>query len=134
MTYVLDTNIISYILKNDVTIKARLLETVRSGGAFVVPHIVYFEIERWLRKINAYNKRNDFNTMLQRDVLLKALDLATWEEAADLYVKLSDAGTPIDDNDLIIAAYCIVNDYTLVTNNTRHFERIDGLKLVNWKE
>lgn len=37
------------------------------------------------------------------------------------------------DSDILIAAYCIVNDYTLVTDNTSDFERIEGLKFVNWK-
>jgi predicted nucleic acid-binding protein len=49
---------------------------------------------------------------------------------------LSKRGTPIGgrgDGDYLIAAFCIVKDYTLVTGNTRHFERIDGLKYVNWK-
>ena len=49
---------------------------------------------------------------------------------------LMEQGTPIGkkDGDIFIAAYCIVNDYTLVTDNTRDFSRIDGLKYVNWKE
>jgi tRNA(fMet)-specific endonuclease VapC len=42
--------------------------------------------------------------------------------------------TVIGDADILIAAYCLVNDYTLVTNNTNDFNRIDGLKLVNWKD
>ena len=37
-----------------------------------------------------------------------------------------------DDADLFIAAFCIVEGYTLVTANVRHFERIDGLQWVNW--
>ena len=39
-----------------------------------------------------------------------------------------------DDGDIFIAAQCIVNDYTLVTDNTGDFERINGLKTVNWKK
>ena len=43
-------------------------------------------------------------------------------------------GQPFDDVDLMIAAFCITNDYTLVTNDTRHFEHINGLKFINWRE
>jgi len=57
-----------------------------------------------------------------------------WEKAAALYVYTRQIGKPVgSDTDLLIAAYCLINDCTLVTNNTRHFENIDGLKLVNWK-
>ena len=39
----------------------------------------------------------------------------------------------IEDMDLFIAATALYNDLTLVTNNTKHFENIPGLKLENWK-
>jgi predicted nucleic acid-binding protein len=63
------------------------------------------------------------------------INKAVWDKAAGLYVYSRQVGKPVgDDTDIIIAALCLLNDYTLVTNNTRHFEHIDGLKLVNWKE
>ena len=95
--------------------------------------IVYFEIERWLLEIGALNKHAEFKRMC-RDVPPEEFNLDVWNIAAELYVQMRQKGQPIDDVDLMIAAFCITNDYTLVTNNTRHFERIDRLKLVNWKE
>jgi predicted nucleic acid-binding protein len=41
-------------------------------------------------------------------------------------------GTPLDDFDLIIAASALTSNLTLVTNNQKHFSRIEGLKLDNW--
>jgi len=38
----------------------------------------------------------------------------------------------IEDADLLIAAQSLNRGYTLVTNNLKHFEGIDGLKLINW--
>ena len=38
----------------------------------------------------------------------------------------------LDDFNLIIASFAMNNHLTLVTNNTKHFSRIDGLKLTNW--
>lgn len=46
--------------------------------------------------------------------------------------KLEKLGTFLDDFDLIIASCALANNMTLVTNNVRHFERIEGLKLTNW--
>jgi len=34
--------------------------------------------------------------------------------------------------DILIAAYCLANNFTLVTRNTRDFERVEGLNFVNW--
>ena len=55
-----------------------------------------------------------------------------WQKAAQIYASLFQQGRPIDEGDYLIAACCIVNDFTLVTNNVRHFERVEGLKIANW--
>lgn len=41
-------------------------------------------------------------------------------------------GQTIAEFDLLIASVALAENYTLVTNNTRHYERINGLKLENW--
>ena len=60
-------------------------------------------------------------------------------EAADVYAEIKHqlkiAGTPIGELDMMIAAHAIAADAVLVTNNTRHFERIKlPLVLENWIE
>jgi predicted nucleic acid-binding protein len=49
-----------------------------------------------------------------------------------LFSDLQKRGIMIGDNDLLIAAYCIQHDFTLVTNNEKHFKYINNLKIVNW--
>jgi predicted nucleic acid-binding protein len=46
--------------------------------------------------------------------------------------KLERSGTPLDDFDLILAACAMTNNLVLVTNNTKHFKRIEGLKITDW--
>ena len=46
--------------------------------------------------------------------------------------ELESKGTPLDDFDLIIAASALASNLILVTNNQKHFSRIEGLKLENW--
>ncbi|WP_436626177.1 PIN domain-containing protein [Sorangium sp. So ce136] len=41
-------------------------------------------------------------------------------------------GTPIGEFDALIAAHALALDLTLVTNNTKHFSRVDGLRIDNW--
>jgi predicted nucleic acid-binding protein len=54
------------------------------------------------------------------------------EVFAMLKAGLEKAGTAPDDFDLILAACALANDLVLVTNNVKHFERIEGLRLTNW--
>jgi tRNA(fMet)-specific endonuclease VapC len=50
----------------------------------------------------------------------------------ELRADLERAGTPIGDADMRIAAIAIANALTVVTNNTRHFERVAGLPIEDW--
>lgn len=45
---------------------------------------------------------------------------------------LEKSGTPIGPMDMLIASICLANNFTLVTNNTKEFKRVSGLKLENW--
>jgi tRNA(fMet)-specific endonuclease VapC len=45
---------------------------------------------------------------------------------------LAGQGTPIGEFDTLIAAHALAARLTLVTNNTKHFARVTGLKTQNW--
>lgn len=49
-----------------------------------------------------------------------------------LKAQLESGGARLDDFDLAIAACALAFDLTLVTNNIKHFQRVEGLKLTNW--
>ncbi|MDX9751861.1 MAG: PIN domain-containing protein [Flavobacteriales bacterium] len=51
---------------------------------------------------------------------------------ADEKARLRNAGTPVADFDLLIGATAVHHGLVLVTNNTKHFRRIQGIKLVDW--
>jgi len=61
------------------------------------------------------------------------MNRAIWNEAVKIYANLKNKGNLIEDADIFIGAYCIVNDYILITNNSSHLGRIDGLNFVEWK-
>ena len=54
----------------------------------------------------------------------------------DLYAKekarLQKVGTPIDDFDILIGVTSVTHKLIMVTNNTNHFKRINGIKLEDW--
>lgn len=58
------------------------------------------------------------------------------EDAADAYAviraQLEASGNLIGDMDMLIAASAVAGGYVLVTNNVRHFQRIEGLAVENW--
>lgn len=54
--------------------------------------------------------------------------------SSELYSTLRQNGNIIDDIDLLIAGVAIENDMILVTNNEKHFARIPGLEISNWKK
>jgi len=57
-----------------------------------------------------------------------------WEFYAKIKARLKSEGKILDDFDVLIAATAIVNNCMLVTNNTKHFKRINGLTIENWVE
>lgn len=133
MIYALDTNTLSYMLRRDMTVCNRYLMESDKGHECIIPPVAYYEIKRGLLAVNATAKEREFDNLC-RDFEIGEMNSRAWLYAAQLYAVNKQAGRMIDDADLFIAAFCVEGGYTLVTNNTKHFERIDGLQLVNWVE
>jgi predicted nucleic acid-binding protein len=131
MTYALDTNIISYILKGNEDIKKRWRREESNGRRSVILLIVYLEIKRGLLAAGAKNKLAAFERMTA-ELGVDVLTVKDVDFAASLYSECRLKGRSMDDADLLIASQAISRGYTLVTNNTKHFEGLDGLSLANW--
>jgi tRNA(fMet)-specific endonuclease VapC len=132
MTYALDSNIVSYFLKNDSEVKRHFQNALENNSPYVIPPLVYYEVKRWLRVRSATNQLQRF-TDLYNDSVKSDMTADIWEKATELYTRLRLSGKIIDDADIFIASYCILNSYTLVTNNIKHFDLIPELNIVNWK-
>jgi predicted nucleic acid-binding protein len=133
MIYALDTNIISYMLRHDECVSKNYIAESYKGHECVIPPVAYYEIKRGLSAVNATAKARDFD-MLCREFEVGEMNTRAWDEAARLYALHRQRGKSTEDADLFIAAFCIVNGYTLVTNNTKHFDGREGLRLANWAE
>jgi tRNA(fMet)-specific endonuclease VapC len=129
--YMLDTDIFSYIMNRSSASVTRKLEGVGVGDvclSAIVESEVLFGIERSPR-------RHIIQTAF--DKYLKYFDVLAYPpEAAIHYAQIRAAlearGTPIGANDLFVAAHARCLGLTLVTNNTREFARVPGLKIENW--
>jgi tRNA(fMet)-specific endonuclease VapC len=129
--YALDSNTISYLIQQNKAIEVRLGEALRRGDAVIIPPTTYYEIQRGFKHKAAPAKEFAFS-LICRAYSIGEMTIAAWERAADIYADSRRSGKPIEDNDILIAAFCIVNGYTLVTHNIRHFEGIVGLSVVDW--
>jgi len=131
-TFVLDTNIISYLLRNDSRIFAMFHKETASGNLFIVPPVAYYETKRGLLAANATTQLKLFENLC-RNLAIGSMGVTEWDEAARIYADLRQKGELIEDADIFIAAFCIACDYTLVTCNMKHFSRVNALKWVDWQ-
>ena len=133
MIYALDTNIVSYMIKNNRTVNARYEKVISRNDNCIIPLMVYFEIRRGLLANDAHNRTRLFeNLCLDLDV--EKLSVDDIDVAAKIYAERKPKGKPMYDTDLLIAAQCINRGYVLVTNNTDHFDDVEGLLVEDWTE
>ena len=130
--YLLDTNILSYFIRGrHADLNSRVMEAIERERA-CVSVIVRAEVRFGQSGMLANDKRRR-----AIDLLLDQLPALPWTAAAaDAYgtlkAQLQSTGRPIGELDTQIAAHALSEGLTLVTHNTRHFDRITGLKLEDW--
>lgn len=131
LRYLLDTNICIYIRRaRPLQVRERLSR--QRPGSVGLSLITWGELlygaARSRHKGLAHEQLNAIVEMIP--VLPLPLEAAVHYGA--IRAALAAAGTLIGANDLWIAAHARAAKLTVVTNNTREFERVDGLKLENW--
>ncbi len=96
INYCLDTNIISYLLKNDKRIVKRLKKEIVEKNEIAISLITYYEVLRGLYYINGEKKLNKFKDLIGLFTLLE-LNEETFEKGAKVYSDLRKNGNLIDD-------------------------------------
>jgi tRNA(fMet)-specific endonuclease VapC len=130
MKYALDTNIITYYLKGNEKILDKVDKEAENDN-IIIPPFAYFEVKKWLITVNSKTKLQAFEKLFEK-CGIDAIEKEILDLSLSIYIKLRKNGTTIDDGDLLIAAYCIQNNYILVSNNQKHFEKIENIQVVNW--
>lgn len=127
----LDTNICIYIINNKPQyIKDRFLQ-YRIGNIAISSISVaelYFGVEKSQYKEANTNALNTFLTHLEVIDFAHKEALTYAKIRADLEYKKSLIGAM----DMLISAVALANDLTLITNNTKEFQRVKNLKIENW--
>jgi tRNA(fMet)-specific endonuclease VapC len=127
----LDTNIISYYFNSNEKIKEKLLEIIDNNENLCTTVINVYEILKGFKWKNNKDKENQFKEFIE-DLIIFTIDDDVINIASDIYSSLRKIGKTIGDADILIAAIVIKNNGTLVSNNTKHFEDIKELKLIDW--
>ena len=133
MTYMLDTNICIYAMKNKPEKVLQRLKSEFENGV-CISSITLAELEYGM-KHSANPARNE-QALLRFLVPISVIPFdsdAAWEYGS-IRTYLQGQGTPIGALDMLIAAHAKSEDMILVTNNVREFERVPGLEIENWAE
>lgn len=128
--WMLDTNTLSDLIRNP---KGALIQRLSSIEPDAVSTSIVVACEL---RFGARRKGSDALTS-RVEQLLGALTVLPFDEPADQHyadirTALERAGTPIGSHDLFIAAHARSRGMTLVTHNTREFERVPGLNVEDW--
>ncbi|MEN9387944.1 MAG: hypothetical protein RLZZ255_920 [Cyanobacteriota bacterium] len=135
MIYLLDANILIYLIKNRPPQVAERIDQLPSSDRLAMSFVTWAEL---LQGAAGSTRRVAVERQLEavaRQVeVLAEDDLQICSHYAEQATALRRAGTPIGANDLWIACHALALGATLVTHNLREFSRIRGLSLVDWAE
>jgi tRNA(fMet)-specific endonuclease VapC len=127
--YLLDTNIVSEIIRNPA---GRAAQRARTAAEQVCVSIIVAAELRYgcARKASPQLRRRVEAFLAEVPVL--PFDIPADDAYGDIRARLEAAGRPIGSNDLLIAAHARALAATVVTANVSEFRRVPGLSVENW--
>jgi tRNA(fMet)-specific endonuclease VapC len=127
--YMLDADTVSYALRGQGHVAARLLEHQPSD--ICISAITLAELNFGANVKRSQKIRRAIRTFT-KDVAVVPFDEGSAERFGVVAAALSSRGQPIGVYDSLVAAQALSMELTVVTNNTRHFSRVPGLIVENW--
>lgn len=133
MKYMLDTNILIYLIKNRPESVAERVDALQDDDRLCMSFVTLAELlkgaERSTRKTSVLSRLDDLIKQVPVDY---PYNPAICRHYAEQFTRQKNAGTPIGANDLWIACHALAIDAVLVSHNTREFERIADLRTEDW--
>jgi tRNA(fMet)-specific endonuclease VapC len=133
MRYVLDTNVVSALMKGEATVVERLQSVTRPDVC--MPQPVVAEIEYGLQRLARSRRRE---ALAFRFELLKAeIQRVAWSDGVSeafgaIKAALERKGERIEDFDAAIAAHALAEGSVLVTANVKHLIRVPDIEIEDW--
>lgn len=133
MKYMLDTNILIYLVKHRPAAVATRLDAIDVDDTVCMSFITFAEMlggaERSSRKPEAVRRLEQLTRLVP---VAYPSGSGICRHYAEQFTRLRATGTPIGANDLWIGCHALAESATLVTNNEREFRRLAGLSVENW--
>lgn len=133
MTYMLDTNICIYAMKNKPeNVLRRFWEKLDEG--LCISSITLAELEYGMKHSADPVKNEQALIRFLAPISILPFGAAAASKYGEIRAYLQSRGTPIGPLDMLIAGHALAEDLTLVTNNVREFERVPDLEIEDWAE
>ena len=133
MKYMLDTNICIYAIKHKPEqVFLKLQE--HDPSEVCISSVTYAELVHGVEKSQSIEKNRVALALLLANIEIMDFDSSAAESYGKIRADLEKEGKPIGPLDMMIAGHAKSLEYTVVTNNTKEFRRVNGLRLENWAE
>lgn len=133
MPSLLDTNVITQLLKRTQAVVDRYRNALGRGETIHLSAVVYYEVKRGLLHLGASNQLRQLDEDFKNVLRWVPVSDATWDRAAHLWADCRRQGRPHDDDgDLLIAAQAQALGAVVVTRNTRDFIDLQ-VPVENWE-
>ena len=130
MKYLLDTNVLIDMFRGDQKIRGKI---VKAGfDECAVSAITYAEILTGCH-LAGYEAHKHEEAFLKENFTIIPVEPSI-SKYAEIRADLLRNGTPVDNFDILIGATALVHKLTIVTHNKKHFEKIPGLQIRDWRE
>jgi len=127
--FMLDTDTVSWGLRGQGSVSVRVLE--HRPSQLCISSITLAEL-RFGADAKASRKLHTLIDTFILSVTVLPFDQAAADRFGPVASALARRGEPIGTFDTLIAAHALSSNLTLVTNNTKHFRRVAGLKTATW--
>ena len=128
-----DTDILSFYFKGDQKVVDKFNDYLSEFDVINISIITYYEILGGLKFKKADKQIKEFEVFVNNNTIIHISEESA-KISGDIYANLRQKGITIGTSDILIAGIAIENELTLITNNERHYESIQGLKIENWKK
>ncbi|MBL7732252.1 MAG: type II toxin-antitoxin system VapC family toxin [Chitinophagaceae bacterium] len=126
-----DTDVLSAFLRGDEQVAKRVELYLKKFSHLNISIITYYEMLNGLLYKDARKQLSRFESFIKLNKVYP-LTLRSVKISAGIQAELRRNGSPIGHTDTLIAGIALANKMTLISNNSKHFSRIDKLDIDNW--
>lgn len=127
--YLLDTNICIFAFRDEFGVKERMIKCGK--GSCYVSDITVMEL-----RLGAYKSNRTQENLSVIDRFLKQVEIIPFADSIDVFcqekLRLQALGKKLEDYDLFIGCAAKAKGLTMVTDNVKHFDRIEGIEIESW--